>query len=283
MSAPVAEPVIRRILVALDASTHDPALLDAAALLAAHLEAELAGLFIEDLNLLRSAELPFVRQVSLLTAAAEDFDAPSTERELKAMAGRAERRIAAAAEPRRVKWSFRVVRGHTAREVTAAALDADLVIVEESARPLSRHLRLPAPCRDATLQVSRSVLLYRHGAPTAGAIAVVYDGSAEADQALAMASRLAQGDGGRALELLILPRAPGRGVELQHRARQRLAEHRGEVSFRVLGPAGLPQVGRAAREAGAGLVVVLASSSVARGVDIESLLKELGCPVLLLR
>jgi nucleotide-binding universal stress UspA family protein len=283
MSARVEEPVIRRILVALDASTHDPALLDAAALLAARLGAELTGLFIEDLNLLRSAELPFVRQVSLLTATSEAFDVPSTERELKTMAGRAERRIAAAAAPRRVKWSFRVVRGHTAREVTVAAEEADLVIVEESARPLSRYLRMPAPCRDATLQVSRSVLLYRHGAPTGGAIAVAYDGSTEADQAVSMAARLAVGDGERCLEILLLPRGPGRGADLEHRARQRLAGHQGEVRFRVLGPAGLPQIGRAAREAGAGLVVVHSSSSVARGVDIESLLKDLGCPVLLLR
>lgn len=275
-------PAVRRILVALDAAAHDPALLDAAAALAARLEAELIGLFVEDLNLLRSAGLPFVRQVSFLTACAEEFDAPTTERELRVMAERAERRLAAAAHENGVKYSFRVVRGHVAHEVSAAAEEADLVIVEESARPLTRHLRLPAPCRDATLQVSRSVLLYRRGADTEGPISVVYDGSPEADQALAMAGKLT-GDGERGLEILLVPSPVARGADLEHRARQRLIDHRGEVHMRALGPAGLPQIGRLLRDVGAGLVVLHGSCAAARGAEIESIIKDLGCPVLLLR
>jgi nucleotide-binding universal stress UspA family protein len=47
---------IRRILVALDASPHSFAALEAAAHLAAHLEAELFGLYVEDENLLRGAD-----------------------------------------------------------------------------------------------------------------------------------------------------------------------------------------------------------------------------------
>jgi len=275
-------PAVRRILVALDAAAHDPALLDAAAALAARLEAELTGLFVEDLDLLRSAELPFVRQVSFLTACAEELDAPTTERELRVMAERAERRLAAAARQHGVTCSFRVVRGHVAREVSAAALEADLVIVEESARPLTRHLRLPAPCRDATLQVSRSVLLYRRGADTEGPISVVYDGSPEGDQALAMAAKLT-GGGERRLEVLLVPSPVARGADLEHRARQRLAGHGGDVHLRALGPAGLPQIGRVLRDLGAGLVVLHASGASARGAEIEGVLRDLGCPVLLVR
>ena len=49
----------RRILVALDASAHSHAALAAAVALAARLHAEIEGLFVEDINLLRLAELPF--------------------------------------------------------------------------------------------------------------------------------------------------------------------------------------------------------------------------------
>jgi nucleotide-binding universal stress UspA family protein len=276
------EPGVRRILVALDAAAHDPALLDAAAALAARLGAELIGLFIEDLDLLRSAELPFVRQVSFLTACAEELDAPTTERELRVMAERAERRLTAAAHQNQVKCSFRVVRGNVARELSAAAEEADLVIVEESARPLSRHLRVPAPCRDATLQVSRSVLLYRRGAETEGPICAIYDGSPEGDQALAMAAKLTA-DGGQGLEVLLVPSPVARGADLEHRARQRLGGHGGEVHLRALGPAALPQIGRVLRDMGAGLVVLHGSCAAARGVEIEGLIKDLRCPVLLLR
>jgi nucleotide-binding universal stress UspA family protein len=275
-------PAVRRILVAMDAAAHDPALLDAAAALASRFAAEIVGLFVEDLDLLRSAELPFVRQVSFLTASAEELDAPATERELRVMADRAERRLTAAAHRHGVKCSFRVVRGHVAREVSAAAEEADLVIVEETARPLTRHLRLPAPCRDATLQVSRSVLLFRRGADTEGPIGVVYDGSPEADQALAMAARLT-GEGERTLEVLLVPSPVARGADLEHRARQRLGSHAGEVRLRALGPTALPQIGRVLRDLGVGLVVLHASSAAARGADIENVLRDLGCPVLLVR
>ena len=44
---------IRRILVALDTSPHSQAAMEAAIELAARFEAELAGMFVEDVNLLR--------------------------------------------------------------------------------------------------------------------------------------------------------------------------------------------------------------------------------------
>jgi nucleotide-binding universal stress UspA family protein len=53
----------RRILVALDASVNSLAAIEQAATLAANLEAEQLGLFVEDINLLRIATLPFARQI----------------------------------------------------------------------------------------------------------------------------------------------------------------------------------------------------------------------------
>ncbi|MBK7177644.1 MAG: universal stress protein [Chloroflexi bacterium] len=54
---------IQRILVALDASPHSLAALEAAIDLAERLDAELQGLFVEDINLLRLAQLPFAREL----------------------------------------------------------------------------------------------------------------------------------------------------------------------------------------------------------------------------
>jgi len=49
---------IRRVLVAMDASPHSRAALEAAIELASHFEAELRGLFVEDINMLRAVGLP---------------------------------------------------------------------------------------------------------------------------------------------------------------------------------------------------------------------------------
>ena len=71
----------RRILVALDASPHSLAALEAAAELAASLRAELIGLFVEDANLLRVAGFPFAREFGAYTAQAREIDAEHVARE----------------------------------------------------------------------------------------------------------------------------------------------------------------------------------------------------------
>ena len=77
------EPTTRRILVALDASQHSLAALEAASELAEALKAELVGIFVEDVNLLNLAGLPFVREVGYPSGAARPLDSPSMERALR--------------------------------------------------------------------------------------------------------------------------------------------------------------------------------------------------------
>ena len=74
---------VRRLLVALDASGHSLAALEAAARLAAHLEVELAGIFVEDENLLRLAKLGTARVVDRLSARVRTLGAGEIERELR--------------------------------------------------------------------------------------------------------------------------------------------------------------------------------------------------------
>jgi len=57
------DPGFLRILVALDATEDSLTSLDLATRLAAKLRAELEGLFVEDINLLRMADLPCTRVV----------------------------------------------------------------------------------------------------------------------------------------------------------------------------------------------------------------------------
>ena len=56
----------RRILVALDGSAHVLAALQAASEMAARMKSELVGLFVEDINLVRLAGLPFPRELGIL-------------------------------------------------------------------------------------------------------------------------------------------------------------------------------------------------------------------------
>lgn len=119
---------IRRIIVGLEPATRNRAALEAAARLAGRLEAELVGLFVENINLLHFAGLPFAREVGFASATKRDLDIEGMERSLRAQAHETRQSLAAVAARVPVRWSFRVARGSMAAELLAAAVEADLVI-----------------------------------------------------------------------------------------------------------------------------------------------------------
>jgi hypothetical protein len=118
-----------RIWVALDESPRSSAALTAAAALAAELDAELAGLFVEDVNLQHLIGLPFAREFSVLTGEGRSLSQGDVERTWRREAAALQRLLAGAAEPLRVRWSFRVTRGRVSAEVKTLAQALDLVVL----------------------------------------------------------------------------------------------------------------------------------------------------------
>lgn len=177
---------IRRILVALDTSTDSLAALETAVKLAANLQAELVGLFVEDVNLLRLAELPFSRETRYHTTT--NLNTAQLEHELRMMASQARRALMEAAEPRSVCWDFRVVRGRVTPEVLTAALEADLLTLGKASWAIWRQ-RLGSTALAAAIQTQRSVLSAGRSADDHRPVLVTYDGSQAAQQALIFCSQ----------------------------------------------------------------------------------------------
>ncbi len=166
----------RRILVALDSRPESLQALERAATLASQLDAEIAGLFVEDESLLRLCGLPVV-EVTLGAGGTRHLAATTLRREMRARADAARRALERAATPRRLAWSFRVTRGRLEEEVLSAEPGAAIVAP-------SRAVRRGAP----------------RLAPAVGAV-MANDGD---DQALALAGHLARAGGASVLVL-----APG--------------------------------------------------------------------------
>ena len=120
-------PAIRRVLVALDATDAGSAALEAAVALAAHMEAELAGIFVENEDLLRFAALPFTRETGVPSASSRRLDSTDVERLLKSRAALAEAALVRAAASRRLRWSFSIRRGRVMPELLADADSEDLL------------------------------------------------------------------------------------------------------------------------------------------------------------
>ncbi len=74
-----------RLIVALDAVAGNRDAARAAAALASVLGIELAGLFVEDVNLVRLAGLPFARQVPVSGGPARPLERQSLESQLRAL------------------------------------------------------------------------------------------------------------------------------------------------------------------------------------------------------
>jgi nucleotide-binding universal stress UspA family protein len=126
----------RRILVALDASPESLAALDHAANLAARLQAELEGLFVEDEDLINLAQLPFAREISRLTNVVRSLDRATLEEDLRNQAALARMALRQKAEAMQLRWSFRVVRGRLEGAIQSASASADLVAMGRRRRTI---------------------------------------------------------------------------------------------------------------------------------------------------
>lgn len=198
---------VRRIVMAIDTASSIPPAIEAAAALALGLNAELAGLFIEDERLLRFAGLPFAREFGFASARARLLAPAAVEHALRAQAEQLRRLLAATAERLSLAWTLEVVRGEVPRSVLARAGAADLLVLGRSEYSWPGASRRLDPAR-------------RFPALAARPVAVVFDGSATALRALSIGSTLA---GVTDSELTVL--IPVTGVETFNELRQRAAQH----------------------------------------------------------
>lgn len=118
-----------RVVVAVDASPLSLAAAAASAELAAALGAELVGLFVEDLDLLRLSASSAAVEADRLSGRSRRFATGDLERQLRAQAARALAGFERATGGRAPRASFRVARGRIAREILAAAGESGVVVL----------------------------------------------------------------------------------------------------------------------------------------------------------
>lgn len=272
---------IRRILVALDASTHSLAALEAAAELAASMKAELIGLYVEDENLVHLAGLPFASEVRSPMATRRSVNSNEMEAALRLQAAQARRALEAAATQAEARWSFQVVRGQVTASILAAALEADLLAMGRIGRPLSTRTRLGSSARAAMRESGRTVLVIEHGAHLHYPVLVTFDGSDPARQALMAAAQLAQTSGDD-LNVLLLAGEEER-VEIQQAAVELLERMGVEAQYHWMRRPSVSRLTDMIRLADNCVLVLGGDNPLLKAVNIQSLLDQTDCPVMLVR
>jgi nucleotide-binding universal stress UspA family protein len=272
---------IRRILVALDASARSRCALDSALSLAGQTHAEIEALFVEDINLLRLAQMPFAREVEYPSGSGRQIDQASMERMLKARAVEARRSLEQAAARARVTCSFRVVRGGIITELLAAALEADLLVLGRASSELLRR-RLGSTARGVMARTGKSLLVVQPDAVPRSPVVVAYSGDEAADRALSAAAQLARACGG---DLVVLALAGDResAGKLAETAGERLREEGFAGRFRSRVGAGPERLVRTVLEERAGALVLAPTSPVLEATSLQELIQEVSCAVFLVR
>lgn len=149
-----------RVLVLIDGSRMSYAALEAAADIAGKRDAEILGVFVEELNLLRSAGYGFSREVGSVSGISRPFDATILEQRMRRLADHARAALAGAVRPRGGKAALSIARGHVIDEVLAMAGPDDLLVLGRAGWSIPAGARLGSTARGLIRQSPGKVLLW---------------------------------------------------------------------------------------------------------------------------
>jgi nucleotide-binding universal stress UspA family protein len=270
---------IRRILIALDASPASQAALELAADLAIRYQAELIGIYVEDINLLRSAEIPFTQEVGFYSASSRQIDISHIERELRAHARRVEQLLVSIAQRVNLRWSFRTVRGLIPGELMSAAADTDLIILGKTG--WSGGTRIGSTAREVAVRSPIQSLILVHKVRPGSPIMVVYDGSPASQKALIAARRISSPES--RLTILVLAETKGEAEQLQAQVHARFQEDEINVDFRWATNIQGDRISQLALNSGCDVVVLPTKSERFEAENLVAMLDEADCAVLLVR
>jgi len=268
---PATEPsTIRRIAVTLDASESGRPPLETAARLAAILGAELEGVFVEDINLIRLSGLPFLREVRPWSIADEQISSQRMQRELRTLARRAEQMLERVARETGVPWSFQVWQGRPEATSLLKAFGADILSLGRVSTRVSS--RMFATARRITPQSRK----------TDASISVLFSGSEQAARAVATACSLAREMGARLT--VMLPASPAQAMPvLKEQALAILKRHAQLARFVELAGTDAQSLRQASDTATMSILIAEAEHPLLQQAGLDQCLDALFCPVLLVR
>ena len=166
---------VRRVVLAVSTLEDRCDALEVAVEFAAQFKAELAALLVDDINLLKLAELPFAKEMDSFSGAIRPLDPMRLSGALASNAEKLKRHLDEASRRRKVALTIRVVRGHFLTMAREAAEARDILVLNQTSRGRSKEVR----ARTSTYG----------GAP----IWVYFDDSPGTRRGLALAISLVQG------------------------------------------------------------------------------------------
>lgn len=271
---------VERILVALDPSAHSLAALKAAAVMAARFEAKLLALFVEDVNVRRLTEIPFVQEVGFYTGSCRRVETRELSRQLRVQAGSIRRHFRRRTQHIEARCTFREIRGRVASEVLKAAAEADVIILGKGAWSAVDTGRLAPEVRQVLGEAPASTLVLQADTEVEPPVRVVYTGTPLAQKALSIAAKLAED--GRML-VFVLADDPDRASGLREQVREHLEGSELRLTFETLTEGSVARLAYLMAHEERGTLVLPTDVRAMKDEVLLDFLDETNAPVLLVR
>lgn len=271
--------VARRILVLLDGSRRSLAALEAAADIARAQQAEVLGIFVEEVSLLRSAGYGFAREVGRSSGVARPMDVDALEVRMQATAEKLRRTLERTLAPWGVAQALRLCRGEVVEQVLGLVQPDDLLVLGGAGWSGISSFKLGSTARGLLRQAPGDVLLWpeSRSLPPGRVVVLLNHDQGANHRAVRVGVELAR-RGQRALTVLVRSDAADDPELLEELAAMLEA---GGIAARVrcLPKAGAAAMARAVREEGAAQLVISRQCSLFEQQGAESLLCQLNLPV----
>ncbi len=269
---------IRRILVAVDASADSLAAARTAGELAGILQAELAGIFVEDVKLVELSRSPLAHQADLMTLTVQRLEDRELEAQMRAQARRAQRELAQIADRLGIPWTFRVTRGTVSEEILHAATEADLVTLGRLGWSLRSRSLMGKTAQTLLSRPRVRTLLMGPRQEVRPTVAAVYEGSEVGREALQLAAQLSRANHSP-LSVFLTGKAEMREKLLEE---IRQLKRSADLDLRIewLGELNAQQLARSVSRRGCRLILFPVGRQLSSQEHLQALLSESDCLVL---
>lgn len=269
-----AETIIQRVAIALDACHQSSQALQAAAEMAASLQAELEGIFIEDINLIRLAELPFTREIRPFSMTEETVDVKRMEQELRSLARQQQQKLELVAREKGIRCSFRIRRGQIKAELMNAVTEVNVLT-------LCRPVHMSGMFGRETIRDTTSTAAYPMQ-QARSSVSVIFGSAQNEKNALLAAARLA-GRLDTDISVLLTADSDIETGDLQRQAETILETQTQPVNYIRLAGKQISDLVIATVSSNNQVLLVNSNNTLVTGGQLWPYLEQVFCPVLIVR
>lgn len=249
-----------RILVSLDFDESSSSFIKSLITLAAHLNAEICGLFIEDSELQQVASLPFSREIIFPTAHTRQLDGEQIARHLKKHAEALRKIMQELSQLSNVACTFKTTRGPRI----------------ESILNESYHFQIVAflPEKYSAIKARKAARLEELINPTM----LLYDSSKQADKSATIVKSLAEKGDLHHLTVLTL------NADCETKAKTQFSFEKVKTDYQHIDSYSIPNITSLVESQRTGLLILpLEDALIKQSKEIKKMLDVLECPLLLVR